>query len=58
MKTSDTKYVTIKNYLLYGAKAIPCGAVRETNGTKEAQFFLISGNNPQRLVWLRKEELM
>ncbi len=58
IKTSTTGYITIKRYDLYQEKAIPTGSVRETNGIKEAEFFLISGNNPQRKVWLKRQEIM
>jgi hypothetical protein len=57
IKTSEEKYVTIKRFDLYGEKAIPCGQVRENNGVTEALFFLISGNNLERKVWLQRNDL-
>jgi len=56
--TANEKYITIKRYDLYGAKAIPTGALRENNGITEGEFFLISGNNPERKVWLQRNDIM
>jgi hypothetical protein len=57
IKTSQTGYVTIKRYNLYGEKAVPTGQVRENNGVTEAEFFLITSANPDRKVWLSKPDL-
>lgn len=58
LKVSDKGYIIIKRYDLYQQKAIPTGAVREDNGITQAEFFLISGNNPERKVWLSREEII
>lgn len=58
IKTSEKGYIIIKRYDLYQEKAIPTGALREDNSVTQAQFFLISGNNPERKVWLSREEIM
>jgi hypothetical protein len=55
--TSSTGYVIIKRYDLYQQKAVPTGQTRETNGVTEAEFFLISGDNPERKVWLKRDEI-
>jgi hypothetical protein len=57
IKTSNTGYIIIKRYDLYQEKAIPSGKVREVNGIKEAEFFLISGKNTERRVWLTREQI-
>lgn len=58
IKTSEEGFIIIKRYDLYQQKAIPTGAVREDNGITQAEFFLISGNNLERKVWLSREEIM
>ena len=58
IKTASTGYITIKRFDLYSTKAVPTGKVRENNGVTEASFFLISGSNPEREVWLQRQEIM
>lgn len=57
IQTSTTGYVNIKRWDLYQEKAVPTGAKREVDGEVEAEFFLISGKNPERKVWLRRTEI-
>ena len=57
IKTASQGYITIKRYDLYQEKAIPTGNVREVDGEKEAEFFLISGNNPERKIWIKRNEI-
>lgn len=54
IKVSSIGYVTILRYDYYQYKAIPTGKIE---GDK-AQFFCISGSNPERYVWLQKNEIM
>jgi hypothetical protein len=58
IKTSEKGYIIIKRYDLYQEKAIPTGALREDNGVTQAEFFLITGDNPERKVWLSRQEIM
>ena len=57
IQTSTTGYVTIKRWDLYQEKAVPTGKVREMDGEREAEFFLISGKNIERKVWLKRTEI-
>lgn len=57
IKTSTTGYITIKRYDFYGAKAIPTKKVRTVDGKTQAEFMVISGTNPERFVWLSREEI-
>jgi len=57
IKTSRIGYITIKRYDLYETKAVPTGKVREVDGKRQAEFFLITGNNPERKVWLYQTDL-
>lgn len=58
IKTSSTKYVKIKRFDLYGTPCIPTGQVREVAGQKQAEFLCIYTTNPERKVWLFKDEIM
>jgi hypothetical protein len=58
IKTSTTHYVSIRLFQLFGEKCIPLGETRTTeDGTVEAKFFQISGSNPEREIWLRREDI-
>lgn len=57
IQTSTTGYVTIKRWDLFKEKAVPTGKVREVEGTREAEFFLISSPSVERKIWLRREEI-
>lgn len=54
IKTSDKGYILIKRYDYYGNPAIPTGNVE---GDK-AEFLCIVTSNPERKVWLQREEIM
>lgn len=57
IKKSEIGYVRIKRYDLYNTACVPTGNVREVDGEKEAEFFLISGNNPERKIWIKRNEI-
>ena len=57
IKTSDIGYIIISRYDLHGTKAIATGKVREMDGERQAEFFLISGDNPERKVWLTRKDI-
>lgn len=57
IKVSSTGYVTIKRWDLYKEKAIFTGKVREVDGEREAEFFLISSQSPERKIWLKRTEI-
>ena len=50
-------YVKIIKWEHYGRIAVPTGQIRDTPHGTEAEFLCISGNNPERKVWLRREEI-
>ena len=53
MRIANEGYITIRRFDLYGEKAIPTGRVE----ADKAEFLLISGQNPERKIWLRREEI-
>jgi hypothetical protein len=61
IKVSDTKYVKAKvPHPILGSTTelcIPTGKKRVEGDEVEAEFFFISGNHPERLVWLRRDEI-
>lgn len=57
IKISSNGYINIRRWDLYQEKAVPTGQVREVDGEKEAEFFLISGKSDERKVWLKRTEI-
>lgn len=57
IKISSIGYVTIKRLDLFKEKAVFIGNVREVDGEKKAEFFLISGKSDERKVWLKRTEI-
>ena len=63
IKTSETSYVTIKApHRLLGEtyeKCVPVGATRVAEvGEVEALVILISGDNAERKIWIRKSHIV
>lgn len=58
VKTSQTGYVRIKLFHLFNEKCIPLYKTRtREDGEVEALFFLISGSNPEREIWLTRKDI-
>ena len=54
IKVSNTKYVTAKRYDIYGTPLIPMGRI---DGDK-AEFLAFMRRNPERKIWLSREQIM
>lgn len=62
IKVSNIGYVTTKIpgeslFSVVEAKCIPTGKVRTKDGETQAQFLLISGDNPERKIWRYRSEI-